>query len=745
MTFVRINTADCGPCLRLCRRMAAIMILGVLAISITGCADKPMSADVISQNDIYTVTGDSVIQGDMVAVAVSPLEIQSSWQPAEKQQHGGWKIGEPNVGYPQYVSEHTLVDAVYNLSIGEIAKDKRRNGTYRGGAGEKDITLQNLSLSTYLALAYLDTEGAMKNLKAFVENERIKSTSGTYGSYPVYTDRMIWAMAAWEVYKISGDKSWLKYAYSVIRNSIEDDRIIIQNLNLGLMHGGQTHPNDNIQAYPEWMSPVDIYESMSFSNNILYAYTYSLLSDMADELEIETDYSSAYQDLKDALNQNFWQEDNGSYAAFLYGGPFTMKAPTIDNLGQSLSIIFDIADDGRAEKMMEHTPLTPYGIASLSPGIMRDSVLHNDIMIPAVQALWNIAASRIGNEDALRRGLGAMLRPVALLGTNPKDISVTTGNEVSSATEWLSSAAGNVAMIYRVIAGMEFTTDGIEFNPFVPVCFTGTKTITGFKYRNATIDITINGTGNEIAEIQIDGNKTDDNFFPATYEGDHTVNITMKEGRASSQKANLCAATVMPQTPVISRIAGTDSIISSISEGEKFMSVLNGKIGLRINGSRLSAPAVDAFSRMSVVTSDGHRYGFIAAPVDTIPDKSLWIISSEDLYIDDQAEETGEIDAIVEVPAAGLYYIDLHYGSRASGSASAKSSCDIRLLAVNTHLQGAIIMPRIADSDSIGSRYSNMLKVELLSGKNRIQVVDTEIGGTHLPVTATDYLRIIKK
>jgi len=34
---------------------------------------------------------------------------------------------------------------------------------------------------------------------------------------------MIWAVAAWEVYAATGDMAWLKQAFEIISNSIQDD------------------------------------------------------------------------------------------------------------------------------------------------------------------------------------------------------------------------------------------------------------------------------------------------------------------------------------------------------------------------------------------------------------------------------------------------------------------------------------------------------------------------------------------
>ncbi|WP_221935993.1 hypothetical protein, partial [Klebsiella pneumoniae] len=129
---------------------------------------------------------------------------------------------------------------------------------------------------------------------------------------------------------------------------------------------------------------------------------------------------------------------------------------------------------------------------------------HNDAVWPFVQAYWNLAAAKVKNMEAFTTGLGAIYRSAALFGTH-KELYVSSngdyrGTAVNSDAQ-LWSATGSAAMIYRVIAGMEFGVDGIEFAPFVPAALTGDKTISGFRYRDAMLNITIKGTGDKVVSF----------------------------------------------------------------------------------------------------------------------------------------------------------------------------------------------------------------------------------------------------
>ena len=83
-------------------------------------------------------------------------------------------------------------------------------------------------------------------------------------------------------------------------------------------------------------------------------------------------------------------------------------------------------------------------------------------------------ALKPGNGDALTAGIGALCRSAALRGDGDAAIA---------------------SLPLRIIAGIELTTRGISFHPFVPQAFGGVKRLTGIIYRDSEIDITVRGTG----------------------------------------------------------------------------------------------------------------------------------------------------------------------------------------------------------------------------------------------------------
>ena len=100
------------------------------------------------------------------------------------------------------------------------------------------------------------------------------------------------------------------------------------------------------------------------------------------------------------------------------------------------------------------------------------------------------------------------------------------------------------------------------------------------------------------------------------------------------------------------------------------------------------------------------------------------------------------------VPTAGTYYVDVKYAN-GNGPINTDSKCAIRMLFVNTHLQGAIVMPQRGSGDWQSSGFSNRMQVELLGGKNVLQIMYIEpycrnMNG-EVNTALIDYVRIVKK
>lgn len=609
-----------------------------------------------------------------------------------------WKIERPDADYPMLNSGQNLINALYNMSVQDI-RHAKAGSSYAKQSSET-------SYSILLALAAIDPEGSKATLRQMVNGDKLKRSYDSPWAWPVTAGDVAWAMAAWETFVVTGDRDWLRWAYGVLSRTVDDDWAVMHDAGSGLMHGGVSYQFAYAQFYPDWMQPKDIFETQSLTVNVLYCRALEVLNDMSDELELDTDYGERYLEIKDAINDQLWNEQKGYYSQYTMQAAFASQAPGIDNLGQALSVLLNVADDDRAETLLMRTPTSHYGIPAVSPHYAKPGEPNmSESVSPLVQAIWNLAAAKTGNENMLRRGLGALYRAEALFCGNRQAWHAYTGKALGPADGDLGCAASNLAMVLRVYCGMTFLPGGIEFNPTIPVFLTGVKRLNGFRYRKAVIDITIEGTGNDIKSISIDGKSGTDNFISADLTGRHTVHIVMQPGHQDGQEVTVAGADyTIPPTPLVHW--STDSVsVLNYNSTLTYRLMVNGAFRTSIGDSATRRPAMatdDGLMVLNVAAIGKYSYGFLSRPYLRAGLKHT------------EAVSLGAADSVTvqwEAPAAGDYMMDVHYQNTAL-----TGLCPALSVTANTHPQGIVIMP----GQWLSGGRSNMVKVTLLKGPNQI-------------------------
>jgi trehalose/maltose hydrolase-like predicted phosphorylase len=84
-------------------------------------------------------------------------------------------------------------------------------------------------------------------------------------------------------------------------------------------------------------------------------------------------------------------------------------------------------------------------------------------------------------------------------------------------------------MVYNGIFGMNFSTDGIAFSPYLKSQW-GPVSLTNLKYRNMILNLNLSGNGNHISSFKLDKVAQTKPFVPADLTGDHTINIVLGDG-----------------------------------------------------------------------------------------------------------------------------------------------------------------------------------------------------------------------
>jgi len=525
--------------------------------------------------EAFTISPTKVVDNNRgkEANVISPTEIKSNYYGTDQT----WKQSQITSALPQFKApSYPILEALYNMSLEEALKDIRTDGAFRAGDSWPGVWTRDVSYSSQLALSWIMPTNAKASLmaKTYTNPDEVIQDTGTGGSWPVSTDRVVWGIAAWEYYLTTGDTAWLSTAYDLLNNTLQKDQHVALDSNIGLFNGETSLLDWRNQTYPDWFSDLPgktgttyenryIAESKALSTNVLYSQVYSILGKMGTALgkpstEI-SNWNSKSSDLKTAINNKFWMSDKGYYGMFLYprsvGYALSQKS---DALGLGLSMYYGVADPSKSVNITQNYPVVDYGIPTVFPQKANQGPYHNKSIWPVVEAYYMLGAQKAGNTQAVEHTMKSLIRSSALFLTNKENYVYDTGNSYGTAVNssgMLWSTAGYLSMVYRVIMGMNYTTEGIEFNPMVPDSFTGPFELSNFKYRGSTLNVTVSGNGDQIDTLKVDGvAQTLPYVYPASSTDSHNIEITLKKSGSnySINKVQAGANCDAPVEPIMS-------------------------------------------------------------------------------------------------------------------------------------------------------------------------------------------------
>lgn len=716
-------------------------LVAVLALASVGVS---VQAQEIVKTDAYVWRGDSIIQGEYVAHAPSSTEIVSSYyaqphyfMPVEHV----WKLKNDISMYPRLTTSNTLHAAVFNMGLDEMVNAVEPDTTLRTGKEWAGVWTRDVSYSIILSMAYMQPEASKISLMKKVNaNGRIIQDTGSGGAWPVSSDRMIWAVAAYEVYKVTGDKEWLKFIYPVIRDSFEDDFKVVYNAESGLVRGETSFIDWREQSYPKWMQTADIYNSEAMNTSVVHAEGLRILSKIADELGKKKEakrYAEAAKSLTDAINRVFWMDDKGYYAMYTYGRENMILNPRAETLGESLAILFNVASPERAKIISQSNPTTPYGVAIFYPQISDMPSYHNNALWPFVASYWTLACAKAGNEQATLQGFGSVFRPAALFATNKENFNLDNGDIATelNSSNMLWSLSGNIALTCRILFGINYEDNGLSFSPFVPKVMADNRTLSNFTYRDAKLNITVKGHGQHIKSFMLNGKECKP-FIPADIKGVNEIVIEMDCEEIPAQAVNNQPNLKAPLTP-IAWIEDGRLCWNPIEYIGHYEVILNGK---RVAKTRQTSYALTEQGEWQVIgVSEAGVESFASEPrsnadrfVVEMPGEKTSMKSAEISYqpltpiagyngngFVETDHSTAAISVTIDVPADGEYAFSLRYAN-GNGPVNTENKCAIRTLTVDGNKIGTVVMPHrgVANWDDWGM--TNEVKTELKAGKHTL-------------------------
>lgn len=637
--------------------------------------------------------------------------------------------------YPSLKSSFPLANAMYRMSLEDLLLDIRPDTTFRAGKQWDGVWTRDISYSIILSLAAIEPGIAQNSLMRKVKNGLIIQDTGSGGSWPVSTDRIVWALAAWEVYKSTGDEEWLKNAYAIISKTIANDYAVAFDKSTGLFYGESSFLDWRKQTYPLWMEPVDIYRSHNLGSNALFCEALSILGQMGRILNTENDYEIKSEELKASMNRYMWLDNKGYYGQYLYGHYGYSLSPRSESLGEALCILFDIASDQQKKKMSDSVPVMEYGITCIYPQIPGIPPYHNNASWPFVQAYWSWAAARNGNNAAVEHGIASIYRQAALFLTNKENMVATNGDfngtEINSDNQ-LWSVAANLAVVYRLWFGLDYRSDRLVFRPVVPRSMKGYYELTRLKYRKTLLDVYLTGYGDGISSFEIDGVKQDKYEIPADITGSHTVRIVLNN-RFDSEAQKISGSLFSPETPVAA-LSGTALKWEKIDGAVKYDLYRNGSFIKSVYNT--SADLKDEKGEYQVMAVSGKgTESFLSKPVRYDYEKSDIIVEAEQFAKASDRKLSGysgkgfvEFTRVspsfffnITVPSAGNYYIEFRY-SNGSGPVNTDNKCAQRSLYCDGNYSGSVIFPQRGGDEWSNWGMSNPLTVALKAGENKMEL-----------------------
>jgi len=641
-------------------------------------------------------------------------------------------------GFPTLRSSQRIQDAVYRLSLEELRQLVLPDGTLSAGAKWPGVWTRDVSLSALLSLAIVAPDAARRSLLAKVDSSgRIIQDTGTGGSWPISSDRMVWALAAWEVYASTGDRTWLRQAYGIIRRSAQADLHAVRDPATGLFDGESSFMDWRSQSYPRWMQPADIYQSQNLGTNAVHYAAYRVLATMARALgESSAGWDSVATGIRGGMGRHLWQPQRGWFAEYRYGHVYRSLSPRAEGLGEALAVITGAASPAQSRMLLQSAPVVAFGTPTFWPYIPGERFYHNGTVWPFVTAYWTWAAADAGNTTAVERGLDDATREVALFLTNKENMVASTGHFEGTALNsdrQLWSVAGTLAGTFRVLFGMRFHPDGLEFRPMVPASYAGVRTLSGVHYRGATLTVTVRGYGDAVASVRVDGRPVARAMIPAGLAGAHAVDITMND-RWPGTHVNVVPSRFAPATPEVTPRFGA-LVWRPITGAVRYVVYRDGR-PLRTTRDTTSAVRFsDALDEYQVLAVNGvGDESFLSEPVSVVPASAEQVLKVPAANLEPATDtsrgfgvarltttQNTSITVPFRVQRDGEYAVDVRYAN-GSGPINTGNSAAVRTLLVDGDTAGVLVMPQRGDGRWTEWGWSNPLLLRLRAGAHTLRL-----------------------
>lgn len=691
-----------------------------------------MLDETIFENKSFALRANEMKQSDgsiHLIVKDSLVEVQTKDKPLS------WIIPEEIEGYPIYRSEIPVLQAAYRLAASEAHKLKSKEQHFSTGDHWNTLWTRDTAYATHLGLGFWDVEACRESLKMRVDRGEIIQDTGTGGSWPISSDRIVWALGAWEVFVLTEDREWLEWCVEVLDRSCVRDEAMIMDV-AGLMKGESSFLDWREQSYPAWMTPSDIGDSVSLSTMVLHSQCRLILSKMYKALDDESmavDWMKKSDWLADSINKFFKCSESDLFGQYLYGRGYPILSPKIDVLANLLCLKdHRLAPKHKGNHMLSQLPHCDYGVPCFYPQISSNKEwYHNCATWPFVEAYYLQAASMVENEEAFMASMSCLVRGALVCGTNKENLSLQAGlpnGLVSSSDSQLWSVSGMLGTFYKGLFGLQADEHSLMLWPFVPKALEGSHRLIGLSYKNTTLDITLKGYGNQISCCLVDG-KPVAPVISEHMSGHHTIEIELIQSECLCSGVNWVASDDFdldyPKWEI-----DQDGLAWEPVEGADYYRVYKNGIPIAQTEMLKYKPIFNSsnaqYQVMAVSLSGKESY--LNAPNEYMNHSGRTEtrpcgLTGDDVWISRASFSPNALCYDVNIVYDGMYRIDAWYSNGTYDLANG-NTCAIRSIYLNGQRVGAIAFPHCsAHSDWQYFNYSTSLEVPLVAGVYQVEIV----------------------
>jgi len=453
----------------------------------------------------------------------------------------------------QIISNDSSVNDAFKLALNTVDLNTRRGILAAGGDYGGEWT-RDISINSWNGVSLLRPKVAERSLWSITIH---RNTIGHQ-----YWDKIIWVIAAYNHYLVTGDKVFLKQAYQCSANTMQTLEQQELDSKYGLFKGPSVF-NDGIAGYPEPIyepgnnsSSVLDHKNSAYikclSTNCVYYGAYIALNSMAKALNlglsVTNDYAQKASDLKQNILKYLYDKNTNSFYYLIDQNGNALKAQ--EGLGISFAVIFHIIDGEKANQLIKSAVVSKYGLTSIYPDFPRNTKdkpgRHNNIIWPMVNGFFAKAAVTAGDYPTFTNELYNLthlaldedkgnynFREIYNPNTGQPDGGWQANGNEHPDFHWEScklqtwSATAYLSMVLDGIIGLRFDENALTFAPYLPQGISNIE-LKDLAYRNSVLDVSIKGKGKSIKTFTVDGKPVASHSISALTKGKHNIAIVLR-------------------------------------------------------------------------------------------------------------------------------------------------------------------------------------------------------------------------